>query len=310
MARRNAFLVYPRFQLLDTAGPLAAFEVAERIRPGSYQLQVLSAAPGAVASSAGVTLAARGLGSAARIDTLVVAGGEGAYTALGCARTRAFLRRCAQRARRVTSVCSGSFLLAGAGLLEGRSATTHWSVSERFRRSFPGVRLESDRIFVRAGKYWSSAGITAGIDLALALIGEDLGDAVARRTAQYLVVYHRRPGGQSQFSPLLELGDAAAPFAALLEAVRARLDRRWSVAELAAHACMSPRNFARSFLARTGLTPAKAVERVRADAARALLESGGRGIQQVALACGFGEPERMRRAFLRQFGAPPSRLRA
>ena len=310
MARRIAFLVFPRFQLLDTAGPLAAFEVAARIRPGSYELAVLSAAPGPVASSAGVTLAARGLGSAARIDTLVVAGGEGAYAALGCARTRAFLRRCGERARRVTSVCSGSFLLAGAGLLEGRSATTHWSLGERFRRSFPGVRLESDRIFVRAGKYWSSAGITAGIDLALALIGEDLGEAVARRTAQYLVVYHRRPGGQSQFSPLLELSDAAAPFAPLLEAVRARLDGRWSVAELAAHACMSPRNFARSFRARTGLTPAKAVERVRADAARALLESGGRAIQQVPLACGFGEPERMRRAFLRQFGAPPSRLRA
>ena len=309
MARRIGFLIFPGFQLLDVAGPIAAFEIAARVRPGAYELQVIAARSGAVRSSSGVTLAARGLGRAEALDTLVVAGGDGTYAALACPATRRFLRSCGKRARRVTSVCSGSFLLAGAGLLEGRAATTHWSVAERFRRTFPRVQLEPDRIFVRAGRLWTSAGITAGIDLSLALIGEDLGETVARRTAQHLVVYHRRPGGQSQFSALLELERAPGRFAALLEQVRTHLSDPCKVEQLAARACMSPRNFARAFRAETGLTPAKAVERIRADAARALLESGARSVQQVASSCGFSDPERMRRAFVRLFGVPPSGLR-
>jgi transcriptional regulator GlxA family with amidase domain len=288
---------------------MAAFGIAGRLRAGSYALHAIARIPGATASSAGIALVAGGFGRTREIDTLIVAGGEGVRAALACERTLGFVRRCAGRARRVTSVCSGSFLLAAAGLLDGRTATTHWSCTEEFRQRFPQVRLDPDRIFVRAERIWTSAGITAGIDLALALIGEDLGESVARRTAQQLVVYHRRPGGQSQFSALLELESADGQFAALLEFMRTHLTGELGVERLAAQACMSPRNFARVFHQETGVTPAKAVERLRADAARALLDSGARSLQEVARHCGFGDAERMRRAFVRLYGTPPSALR-
>ena len=307
--RRIAVLVFPGFQILDAAGPLSAFEIAARLQPGSYELKVIAARAGAVASSSGATLNAHGLPRAAAIDTLIVAGGDGTRSAYRCERTLRFVRSCAARARRVTSVCSGAFILAAAGLLDGRTATTHWSATERFRRAFPRVRLEPDRIFVRQGAIWTSAGITAGIDLSLALIEEDLGEAVARLTAQHLVVYHRRPGGQSQFSALLEMPGARGRFAELLEYMRTHLAEPLSVPELAQRACMSPRHFARAFHRDSGVTPAKAVERLRADAARALLDSGGRSIEEVARRCGFNDPERMRRAFVRLFGASPSALR-
>ena len=212
MTRRIAFLVFPRFQILDATGPLAAFEIAERYRPGSYTLRTIATAPGAVASSSGACLQASPLGPAKAVDTLIVAGGEGSREAAVCSRTLRFVLDCARRSRRVASVCSGTYVLAAAGLLDGRSATTHWSVTADFSRRFPQVRLDADRIYVRDGKIWSSAGITAGIDLALALIGEDLGEDIARRTAQQLVVYHRRPGGQSQFSPLLQMERADEAF--------------------------------------------------------------------------------------------------
>lgn len=309
MPRRIAFLVFPHFQILDAAGPLSAFEIAGRIHPDAYELKVIAARAGAVASSSGATLNALALPRATGIDTLIVSGGDGTRAAFRCERTLRFVRACAVRARRVTSVCSGSFILAAAGLLDGRTATTHWSATERFRRAFPRVTLEPDRIFVHEGRVWTSAGITAGIDLALALIEEDLGEAVARLTAQHLVVYHRRLGGQSQFSALLAMPAARGRFAPLLEYMRAHLADTLSVEQLAAHACMSPRHFARAFHEESGVTPAKAVERLRADAARALLDSGARSIEEVARRCGFNDPERMRRAFVRLFGASPSALR-
>lgn len=309
MPRRIAFLVFPQFQLLDAAGPIAAFEIAERHRPGTYALRTIAAIPGPVASSSGACLQAAALGRAHAIDTLIVAGGEGTRAAALCMKTRAFLLTCAERSRRVASVCSGTYVLAAAGLLEGRRATTHWSRTADFSRRFPAVRLDADRIFVQDGKFWSSAGITAGIDLALALIGEDLGEDIARHTAQQLVVYHRRPGGQSQFSPLLAMARQDGRFGALLDHVRANLRARMSVAELARLSCMSPRNFSRLFKEEVGIAPAKAVERLRVDTARAALESGRQSIQRVAAACGFGDPERMRRSFVRTLGAPPSALR-
>ncbi|HYC10698.1 MAG TPA: GlxA family transcriptional regulator [Steroidobacteraceae bacterium] len=309
MPRRIAVLIFPGFQLLDAAGPLSSFEIAGRMRGGAYELRVIAAQPGPVASSSGAMLAAQRLPRAATVDTLIVAGGEGTRAALGCRRTRRFVGACALAARRVTSVCSGSYLLAAAGLLDGRMATTHWSCTEEFRRLFPRVRLEPDRIFVREGRFWTSGGITAGIDLSLALIGEDLGESVARRTAQQLLVYHRRPGGQSQFSALLGMEDPQGRFAELLEFMRAHLTGELSVERLAARVCMSVRNFARAFHAETGLTPAKAVERLRAEAARAMLDSGARSVQQVARASGFNDPERMRRAFLRLFAVAPSALK-
>jgi len=309
MPRRIAFLVFPRFQILDATGPMAAFEIAGRYRPGTYSLRAVATVPGAVPSSSGACLQAAAPGSAKAIDTLIIAGGEGSRQAAVCGRTLRFVLGCARHSRRVASVCSGSYVLAAAGLLDGRRATTHWSLTADFSRRFPEVRLDADRIYVRDGRIWSSAGITAGIDLALALIAEDLGEDIARRTAQQLVVYHRRPGGQSQFSPLLQMERADGRFGKLWEHVRTHLGDRLGIEELARLSCMSPRNFSRAFKQEAGIAPAKAVERLRVDTARADLESGSLPIQQVAAASGFGNPERMRRSFLRVLGAPPSALR-
>jgi transcriptional regulator GlxA family with amidase domain len=309
VTRRIACLLFPDFQLLDAAGPISAFEIAERYRPGSYQLRVITQRPGAVASTSGATMNAVALSPPRSIDTLLIAGGEGTRAASRDARLVKFVRNCGTHSRRVASVCSGAYILAATGLLDGRAATTHWTRSQDFARKFPQVRLNADRIFVKAGKYWSSAGITAGIDLSLALIAEDLGEAVARKVAQQLVVYYRRPGGQSQFSTLLELERADGRFAPLLDYVRSNLRARLSVEELAAQSCMSPRNFARAFQSETGTTPAKAVMRLRAETARAQIESGGSSVQTIATGCGFGDPERMRRAFVSLFGRPPSALR-
>jgi len=309
MARRVAFLIFPDFQLLDAAGPISAFEIAERYQPGSYDVRLIAPQPGPVASTSGVSMNAMAWGRAATIDTLVIAGGEGTRPAALSPRILKFVKACGEASRRVASVCSGAYILAATGLLDGRPATTHWTRSRDFARRFPRVELNADRIFVKSGKFWSSAGITAGIDLSLALIAEDLGESVARKVAQQLVVYYRRPGGQSQFSTLLELERADGRFAPLLDHVRSNLRERLSVEDLAARACMSPRNFARVFQAETGVSPARAVMRLRAETARAQIESGGGSVQEIARNCGFGDPERMRRAFVSLFGRPPSALR-
>jgi transcriptional regulator GlxA family with amidase domain len=309
MSRTIAVLIFPDFQLLDAAGPITAFEVAARQAvPPAYRLRVIARAAGPVVSSSGVPLIAAAW-SDEPLDTLIVAGGWGTRQAFASAETLAYVRAAAGRARRIASVCSGAFILAAAGLLDGRRATTHWARAVEFARAFPNIRVEPDRIFVRDGGVWTSAGITAGIDLALALVAEDLGEAVAKRVAQQLVVYHRRPGGQSQFSALLDVDRPGSRFSALLAWARERLDQRLTVARLADRAAMSPRHFARAFAAETGMTPAKAIERLRLEASRERVESGAEPIEQVAAHTGFGDPERMRRAFLRAFGQPPQALR-
>jgi transcriptional regulator GlxA family with amidase domain len=308
MTRLIAFLVFPDFQLLDATGPISTFEIAGRLRPETYEIRVVAEAAGPVASSAGVALQAHALPEGP-IDTLVIAGGMGVDAASLSPALVGWVKAAARRARRVTSICSGAYVLAAAGLLDGKRATTHWSRTDDFQRRFPGVRLEADRIFIREGEVWSSAGITAGIDLALALVEDDLGAKVARRTAQTLVVHHRRPGGQSQFSALLDTGGVHGRFAELMDWIRERLAEPLSVERLADQAAMSPRHFARAFRAETGLTPAKAVERLRLEAARMRVEASGEPIDRVAEAVGFGDPERMRRAFLRAFGQPPQALR-
>ncbi|NOZ14323.1 MAG: helix-turn-helix domain-containing protein, partial [Betaproteobacteria bacterium] len=275
-----------------------------------YALRVVAAQPGLVRSSAGALWAAEALPPASQVDTLLVAGGDGVDAAMLDARTRRFVQRCAARGARVASVCSGSLLLASTGLLDGRRATTHWCRSEQFARDFPQVQLEADHIYVNDGRFWTSAGISAGIDLALAVIADDLGERVARAVARQLVVYYRRPGGQSQFSALNEMDSARGRFKPLLDHVRRNLGAPHRVGDLAEHACMSPRHFARAFQAETGLTPAKAVEKLRVEAARAALESGATSMQRVANECGFGDTERMRRSFQRLLGMPPSVLRA
>jgi len=310
MPHRLGLLIFPDFQILDAAGPIAAFEIAGRYGRGAYRIETLALQPGAVKSSSGVAFAAASaVDPAAAYDTVMVAGGDGTRGASHDPAMLDLVRRLAQSAGRVASVCSGAFVLAAAGLLDGCRATTHWSRTDDFARRFPAVRLEPDRIFVRDGPVWTSAGITAGIDLSLAMIAEDLGEEIARQTARQLVVYRRRPGGQSQFSALLELERPGSRFGAVLGWARERLAEPLGVERLADRAAMSPRHFARAFAAETGVTPAKAIERLRVEAARERIEAGPDPIDRIAAAVGFGDPERMRRAFLRAFGQPPQALR-
>jgi transcriptional regulator GlxA family with amidase domain len=302
-------LVFPDFQLLDAAGPISVFEIAARFAGAASPIKVLAAKPGPVRSSAGVELVARGLKPSGAVSTLIVAGGEGVETAARCDKTLGFVRAIAKRGVRVASVCSGAFILAEAGLLDGRRATTHWRRTKQFLATYPKVKLEPDQIFVRDGNVWSSAGISAGIDLALALAAEDFGDEIAQQTARQLVLYHRRSGGQSQFSSLLELKAPSGRFGSLLTWAREHLAAPLTVEDLAEQAGMSSRHFARAFIAETGTTPSKAVERLRIEVARQRVQSSGEAIEQVAQSTGFRDPERMRRAFIRAFGQPPQSLR-
>ena len=302
-------LIFPDFQLLDAAGPISVFEIAARFAGTPPSIKVLAATPGPVRSSSGVELLARGLRPIGAISTLIVAGGEGVDAAAKCDRTLSFVRAIAKRGVRVASVCSGAFMLAEAGLLDGRRATTHWGRTRHFLSAHPRVKWEPDQIFVRDGNIWSSAGITAGIDLALAMAAEDFGDEIAQKTARQLVLYHRRSGGQSQFSSLLELKAPSGRFGPLLTWAREHLDAPLTVEDLAEQAGMSSRHFARAFIAETGTTPSKAVERLRIEVARQRVQSSSEAIERVAQSTGFRDPERMRRAFIRVFGQPPQSLR-
>jgi len=310
MVRSIAIVLHPGFQLLDTAGPTAAFEMAERFQPGSYTLTVMSPgisrATARVESSSGLSLAAEPLRDGP-FDTVLVSGGEIIRSMAAAQQIVAWLK--GVTARRIASICSGAFLLAEAGLLDGKRATTHWDSTERLERGYPKVKLDAERIFIRDGDIWTSAGISAGIDLALALIEDDLGRDLARRVAQQLVVHQRRPGGQSQFSALVELGGRTGRFAELIDWMHANLAEPLTVEYLAERAAMSTRNFARAFTAETGTTPAKAVERLRLETARTAVETGHDSFERIAETTGFGDPGRMRRAFLRGLGQPPQALR-
>jgi transcriptional regulator GlxA family with amidase domain len=313
MTRRIAILVYDGVQSLDLTGPLEAFAIASRMAPPSragspaYTVEIIAPTAGTVTTNSGLRLVpdrtyrqVRG-----RIDTLVVAGGDvGAVLA-----NRALLRWLAatsHRVRRLAAVCSGAFLLAEAGLLRGRRATTHWAAVEALAQRYPDLTVAPDAIFVRDGHIYTSAGVTSGIDLALALVGDDLGHAVALTVARWLVVFLKRPGGQSQFSShLAAQAVAPGPLHDLPEWIVANLGADLSVERLAARAAMSPRNFARVFHRETRLTPAKFVERARLDAARRCLEDGGLGLEEVASRCGFGSAEHMRRTFHRHLRIVP-----
>lgn len=309
MTRNIGIFLYKDFQLLDAAGPITAFEIAGRVKPDAYRLTLLSITGGPVVSSSGAAMGSVAATKNAPLDTLVVSGGNGSREAMQCPETIAFLRACAADVRRMCSVCSGAFPLAAAGLLDGKRVTTHWRRAQQLQQLFPAVDVEVDRIHIRDGDIWTSAGITAGIDLALALIADDLGEKVARQVAREMVVYYRRPGGQSQFSALADLGGDATHFSPLLDWVRANLAERLTVERLAERMAMSPRNFSRAFLSVVGTSPAKAVERLRVEAARERVESSSEPIEQIAMAVGFRDPERMRRAFVRRFGQPPQAIR-
>jgi len=302
-------LIYPDFQLLDASGPISVFEIAARYAKADLAIKVLSVTSGPVRSSSGAELLARGIKPYGAISTLIVAGGEGVTAATKCERTIAYVRAMAKRGVRIASVCSGAYILAEAGLLDGRRATTHWARTRHFLSTYPQVKLEPDRIFIRDGQIWTSAGISAGIDLALAMVAEDFGDEVAQKTARQLVLYHRRSGGQSQFSSLLELKAPSGRFSTLLAWAREHLDAPLTVEDLAERAAMSSRHFTRAFIAETGTTPSKAIERLRVEVARQRVQSSSEAIERVAETTGFRDPERMRRAFIRAFGQPPQSLR-
>jgi len=309
MARNVCVFVFEDFQLLDASGPITAFELASHFGKSRYRVTVASLKGGLVKSSSGVPIHTEHPGAADVPDTLIVSGGVGIEAAMTCGETLAFLQRSASSARRVCSVCSGSMLLAAAGLLDHRRATTHWRRAEQFAGLFPDVQLEPDRIYLRDGDIWTSAGISAGIDLALALIAHDMGEKVAAQVAREMVVYFRRPGGQSQFSALAGLDGEQRRFTPLLDWIRRNLDARLAVDVLAERAAMSPRNFSRAFRQDVGLSPAKAVERLRLETAREKVEHSGARIEQIAVLTGFNDAERMRRAFLRAFGQPPQAMR-
>ncbi len=305
MAVTIGIVIHPGFQILDTVGPTTAFEIASRFSEG-YDVCILAAQPGQVESSSILALAAEPLESA-EVDTVIVSGGEIIRDMASLRMIVPWLARATPR--RLASVCSGAFLLAEAGRLDGKAATTHWESTDRFRRSYPRVNLMPDQIFTRDGNVWTSAGITAGIDLALALIEDDYGAAVARRTAQQLVVHRQRSGGQSQFAGLVDVGGFSGRFADLVGWIRGNLDASLTVEMLADRAAMSPRNFARAFTRDTGTTPAKAVERMRVEAAQTAIETGEGSLDQIADRFGLGDPGRMRRSFQRTLGHSPRYLK-
>jgi transcriptional regulator GlxA family with amidase domain len=320
MTCRITFVLFPGFQQLDLAGPMAVFEVARLALPASYSWRLVASGPPAVRSSAGVDWPVQALPRRlGELDLVMVIGGDGVDAACRDGRLIRWLQRASPSGARIASICSGSLVLAAAGLLDHRTATTHWSRGRQFASDFPAVRLQPDRIYVREParrsrtqrwpEIWTSAGMTAGIDLCLALVAQDHGEELAREAARQLVVERRRPGGQTQFSSLLELQRPEGRFGALLDHVRSHLRADHRIEELAARACMSPRHFARCFRDETGTTPAHAIERLRVEAARAALESGQAAVQRVAQDCGFGSTERMRRSFQRLLGRAPASIR-
>ncbi|WP_298965835.1 helix-turn-helix domain-containing protein [uncultured Methylobacterium sp.] len=311
--RSVEILCYPGVQLLDVAGPLQVFASANEFAPpgvpAPYGLAVVAAADEVVAT-AGLPFRTAPLPPADRpLHTLVVAGGRGVDAACADPALVGWVRRRAAAAERVASVCSGAFLLAAAGLLDGRRAVTHWDRCAQFARQYPAVRLDPDPIFVRDGAIWTSAGVTAGIDLALALVEADLGHAAALAVARQLVVFLKRPGGQAQFSAVLSLQSRDGRFERLHAWIGDNLSADLSLAVLAERAAMSPRSFCRHYREATGRTPARAVEALRVEAACRMLEAG-QPVGRVATRCGFGSEETLRRSFLRALGVGPQAYRA
>jgi transcriptional regulator GlxA family with amidase domain len=319
--RRKIFIVvFPDVQSLDVTGPLEVFAGAQRLieatarpEPG-YEISIVSVDGQPLTTSSGLRLVPDerlpATAGAEPIDTLVVAGGEGHRTAVRDRALLDYVARTATVARRTASVCTGAFLLAAAGLLDGRRATTHWASAAELQRAYPQVHVDPDPIFVNDGPIWTSAGVTAGMDLALALVEQDLGRDAALDIARHLVLFLRRPGNQSQFSATLSSQRARRePLREVQRAVLEDIAGDHSVEAMAARAHMSPRHFARAFLAETGVTPARHVERVRLEAARRRLEDSHEPIALVAAHCGFASAETMRRAFLRTLHVGPAEYR-
>jgi transcriptional regulator GlxA family with amidase domain len=310
--RRIVFVIFDGFQSLDLTGPYEVFTQASR-GSGAYDCQLVARQAGLVRSGSGLPVhAGHGIGelSPAGIDTLVVTGGGGVDTARGDAALVSWIGAAGAGARRVTSVCSGVFMLAAAGLATTQRVTSHWGRAGQLAREYPGLQVDCDPIFIRDGRLWTSAGVTAGMDLALALVEDDLGRDVAHAVAQQLVLFLRRPGSQSQFSvPLWSAQPSTGPVRAAVTAVQASPGARHTIGDLAQRARLSPRQLQRRFTAELGMPPAEYVERIRLEAARRALAEGDDPVAAVARRCGFGTAESLRRAFHRRLGVAPSDYR-
>lgn len=304
--QRIGFLVVPDFQVMVFA-VLSVFELANDTAPAPYyDVRLLSERGGPMRCSLGYSVTTDAIDDS-HFDTVIVT-----------ARTRVeptppaileFLKQSLQSARRVGAMCVGAFSLAEAGILDERRATTHWAFARRLQAAYPNVKVEEDRIFIIDGAVWTSAGMTAGIDMALAMVEKDLGSEIARLVAKKLVVSHRRAGGQLQHSALMQLDAKSDRIQSALLYAKNNLRTLLSVEQLAEAANLSPRQFSRAFRAETGQSPAKAVENLRVEAARLMMEQGRHPIDVVARETGFADRERMRRAFLRAFGQPPQVIR-
>ncbi|MES2048994.1 MAG: DJ-1/PfpI family protein [Pseudomonadota bacterium] len=316
--RRVVFLAYNGMNLLDLAGPLQAFATANRISQNAggsalYETVVASAGGGSVTSSAGLDVDTRSIAAldGMNIDTIVSAGGCQGEEYAACPELVSWINRHAATVRRLCSVCTGAFLLAAAGQLDGRRVATHWGWAERLQKLHPTIKVDADALFIQDGTVWTSAGVTAGIDMSLALIEADYGHQIAIQTARQLVMFIKRAGGQSQFSvPLAAQSRDSGDFADLHAWISAHINEDLSVARLAIHANMSLRNFVRVYAATVGRTPAKTVEAIRMEAACRALESTTLPLKAISVQIGYAEEQNLRRVFLRNFGINPLQYRA
>jgi transcriptional regulator GlxA family with amidase domain len=299
-------VVTPNFQAMNLAA-ISVFEWAnETVGETIYDLRVLAEGGGQVRVSIGLNLETSGLDEV-KFDTVIVGGSANPTpTTPGM---REYIIEAAKNSRRIASICTGAFVLADAGVLDGRRATTHWMLAHELRERFPKIKVMDDQIFIVDGNVWTSAGLSAGIDLALGMVEKDLGADLARAVAQKLVVYHRRSGGQSQHSALLTIHPRSDRIQNALTFAEANLGSSLSVEQLAEAAHLSPRQFSRAFLSETGTSPAKAIQQLRLEAARRMVEQTRHSVDMIAAETGFGSAERMRRAFVISFGHPPQDLR-
>lgn len=304
MAAKVALLIFPGFHILDLS-ILSVFGIANHFAPDSYAVDIVSMSGGMVRSMSGVGVETTAFGEQ-RYDTVIV--GSSPAIPVPCPGMVERLQAAARSSRRIASICTGAFILAEAGVFDGRSVTTHWGFAEALTRRFPAASVVPDKIFIRDGKFWSSAGMTACIDLVLGMVEADLGHDITKKISQTMVLYHRRSGGQSQFSLLAEIDPKQERIRRVLSFIKDNLREPLSIQQLADLVNWSPRHFSRAFQSETGLSPAKAIEKLRVEAARALIESGHGSAARIAVQTGFGDDERMRRAFLRVLGEPPQQF--
>lgn len=303
MAAKVALVVFPMFHILDLS-ILSVFGIANHYAPGSYEVEIVSMTGGLVRSMSGVGVETTAFGDG-RYDTVIVGSTPGIPQP--SPEMVARLKSAAGESRRIASICTGAFILAEAGVFDGRSVTTHWGFADTLMQRFPSAQVVADKIFVRDGHIWSSAGMTACIDLVLGLVEADLGHEIVKKICKTMVLYHRRSGGQSQFSVLAEIDPKQERIRRVLSFIKENLREPLSIQQLADYVNWSARHFSRAFQAETGLSPAKAIEKLRVEAAQALIESGHTSPSRIAVQTGFGDDERMRRAFLRVLGNPPQK---